>query len=195
MIENTEGETGIVQWHHCRQQLHQIARTAARSATTPGGSGKLAFVKSGTGTLTLTGSNCGQYTGGLTVNAGTLDYSSGALPNCNYTISGGTLNIGNRTKSIGTFQITGGTVTGTGSLTSNADYDVQAGAVDVVSGRLRNRLVEDNGRNRNTQPQQHLHRNDDDFRRHVTTGHRRDDRIRGRQHSHQPRRHLGRQPR
>ena len=30
----------------------------------------------------------------MTVNNGTLDYSGGTLPNCNYTITGGTLNIG-----------------------------------------------------------------------------------------------------
>ena len=76
------------------------------------GSGTLALVKDGAGTLTLTGSYGGQYTGGLIVENGTLDYSGGALPNCNYTIAGGTLNTGSLTKSIKTFQITGGTVTG-----------------------------------------------------------------------------------
>jgi autotransporter-associated beta strand protein len=55
------------------------------------GSGKLALVKGGSGTLALIGSNTGGYTGGLTINAGTLDYSQGVLPSCTITINGGTL--------------------------------------------------------------------------------------------------------
>ena len=47
------------------------SRTAATSATTPAAAARLALVKNGGGTLTLTGSYVGQYTGGLTVNAGT----------------------------------------------------------------------------------------------------------------------------
>ena len=98
------------------------------------GSSKLALVKSGTGTLTLSGNRCGMYTGGLTVNAGTLDSSGGILPSGSYTLSGGTLNTGARSASIGAFQISGGTVNGTGTLTSNVAYDVQAGTVNVGLG-------------------------------------------------------------
>ena len=95
--------------------------------------GVLALVKDGVGTLTLGGS--GSYTGGLTVRNGTLDYSGGTLPNCNYTITGGTLNIGSRSHAIRAFQITGGTVSGTtGMLTSNAAYDIQAGTVGAILG-------------------------------------------------------------
>ena len=35
-------------------------------------------------------------------------------------------------QTIGTFQITAGAVNGTGTFTSNADYDLQAGTVGVV---------------------------------------------------------------
>ena len=95
--------------------------------------GTLAFVKDGTGTLTLLGGWSGNYTGGLTVKNGTLDYSGGELPICNYTINGGTLNIGSLSQSIKTFQITGGTVTGTtGRLTSNTAYDIEAGTVGAI---------------------------------------------------------------
>jgi autotransporter-associated beta strand protein len=121
---------------------------AANGAST----GLLALVKSGPGTLTLTGGSCSSYTGGLTVNAGTLDYSGAALlpgtpvngatgptspatiAPCPYTINGGTLNIGTLSASIGAFQITGGTVSGSGALSSNAAYDVQAGTVNAVLG-------------------------------------------------------------
>ncbi len=96
------------------------------------GKGKLAFVKNGAGSLTLTGGYySGQYTGGLTVNNGTLNYSAGRLPGGSYTINGGTLNAGSLSHSIGTFKITGGTVSGTGTLTSNTAYDVQAGTIGI----------------------------------------------------------------
>ena len=104
-----------------------------------GSTGLLALVKNGSYKLTLSGANCGGFSGGLTVNAGTLDYSAGTLPGlnnsvyCPYTITGGTLNIGTLSASIGAFQITGGTVTGTtGVLTSNAAYDIEAGTVNVA---------------------------------------------------------------
>ncbi len=121
---------------------------AANGAST----GLLALVKSGPGTLTLGGSHCGDYTGGLTVNAGTLDYSGATvLPGtplayptgptgptapvviapCPYTINGGRLNIGELSASIGAFTISGGTVSGTGTLTSNAAYDVRGGRVEA----------------------------------------------------------------
>ena len=98
------------------------------------GTGTLALVKNGSGTLTLSGNRCGIYTGGLTVNDGTLDYSGGILPSCSYTVSGGTLYTGTRYVSIGAFQISGGTVTGTGTLTSSEAYDLQAGTVNVCLG-------------------------------------------------------------
>jgi autotransporter-associated beta strand protein len=68
----------------------------------------------------------------LTVNDGTLDYSGGVLPACNYTITGGTLDIGANSKAIGAFRITGGTLSGTGTLTSSSAYDIQAGTVNAV---------------------------------------------------------------
>jgi autotransporter-associated beta strand protein len=53
---------------------------------------------------------------------------------CPYTINGGTLLAGTLSASIGAFKITGGTVTGTGTLTSNATYDVRGGRIDVNLG-------------------------------------------------------------
>ena len=56
------------------------------------------------------------------------------MPAGNYTLTGGTFNLGSRSQSIGAFQITGGTITGSGTLTSSADYDVQAGTVGTILG-------------------------------------------------------------
>ncbi len=56
------------------------------------------------------------------------------LPGGNYSIAAGTLNLGSFSQSISGLSITGGTLTGSGTLTSSSDYDVQGGVVDVVLG-------------------------------------------------------------
>ncbi len=56
-----------------------------------GSTGRLVLVKGGSGILTLSGGNCGGYTGGLIINAGTLDLTDGVLPSCSITINGGML--------------------------------------------------------------------------------------------------------
>ena len=83
-------------------------------------------MQSGTISVTLGGSAALNKT-----TAGTVSLTKN-LPGGNYAISDGTLNLNGFSQSIGTFQITGGTVTGSGTLTSNADYDVQAGTINVV---------------------------------------------------------------
>jgi fibronectin-binding autotransporter adhesin len=93
VIENTQWETGVT-----TTGVLTINNTAnfsfsgyIRDGNFGGSTGALALVKNGSGTLALVGSNTGGYTGGLTINAGTLDYSLGVLPNCTITINGGTL--------------------------------------------------------------------------------------------------------
>ena len=136
VIENTERESGLSAGTLTVNNSANCSYSGYLRNTN-GGSGTLALVKDGPGTLSLTGTNVGRYTGGLTVRNGTLDYSGAgttALPAGSYTIAGGTLNTGSRSKTIGLFQITGGTVTGTGTLTSTAAYDIQGGTVDVILG-------------------------------------------------------------
>ena len=53
------------------------------------------------------------------------------LPGGNYAISAGTLNINALSQSIGAFPISGGTLTGRGTLTGNASYDVRGGRMDA----------------------------------------------------------------
>jgi autotransporter-associated beta strand protein len=87
------------------------------------------LTKTGAGILTLTGANT--YSGETVIEAGTLKYSTAAaMTSGPYTVNGGTLDIGAISKSIGAFRITSGAVNGTGTLTSNAPYDVQAGTVN-----------------------------------------------------------------
>lgn len=131
-IENTEGETGV---GNSTLIVNNAANCTYGGAIrdTWGGSGTIALVKDGPGTLTLRNARSGDYTGGLTVKNGTLNYSIGALPKCNYTITGGLLNIGGLSQTIGDFQIAGGTLSGSGTLTSNTIFDIQSG---TVSARL-----------------------------------------------------------
>ena len=130
-VEDTETETGVANGALIvNNSANYTFGGSLRNSG--GGSGILSLTKNGSGVLTITGANTGLYTGGLTVNAGTLDYSGGALPTCNYTIAGGTLNIGALSKSIGTLHLTGGTISGSGALSSNVTYDIQNGAVNAV---------------------------------------------------------------
>ena len=139
IIENSEQETGVTNTGTLTVNNTAACRYAGvirNGAFAADGSstGLLALVKGGSGTLTMAGGSCSDYTGGLTVNAGTLDYSgAGSLPGtraaypsgptgpatlapCPYTINGGTLAIGTLSASIGALQITGGTLSGTRHL-------------------------------------------------------------------------------
>ncbi|MCC6125502.1 MAG: autotransporter-associated beta strand repeat-containing protein [Pirellulales bacterium] len=95
-------------------------------------SGTGSLLQRGAGTMTLSAADhC--YTGGTTVQAGTLAFAGG-LPGGKYTITGGTLNTGSFSQAIDAFQITGGQVLGSGTLTSSADYDIQGGVVQTALG-------------------------------------------------------------
>ena len=131
IIENTQADTGI------GGGTLTINNTTNYSYNgyirdTSSGTGALSLVKNGTGTLTMSNQAGFNYTGGLMVSGGVLEYSGGYLPSCPYVVNGGTLSIGTKTASITSFQITSGAVNGTGTLTSSGAYDVQAGTVNAV---------------------------------------------------------------
>ena len=133
VIENSESESGLA-----ASSTLTVNASSACSYNgfirnyVSGSTGLLTLAKSGAATLTLSGANCGGFTGGLTVSGGTLDETGGTLPSCPYVVGGGTLSIGTKTASITGFQITSGAVTGSGTLTSSAAYDVQGGTVSAV---------------------------------------------------------------
>ena len=140
IIENTETQTGVgggtltvVTPAGSSSSYSSYLRDTPAAGT---GSGVLTLVKDGAGSLTLSGSNVGSYSGGLVVANGTLDCSTSgtALPTCNYTIGGGVLKIAtNKSQSIKAFQMTGGSVSG-GTLTGTSAYDLEAGTVSVTLG-------------------------------------------------------------
>jgi autotransporter-associated beta strand protein len=132
VIENTQDQAGTAATLRIYNTANYTYSGFIRD--TSGGSGTLAIIKGNAGTLTLTGANCGGYTGGLSVNAGVLDYSGGVLPVCKYMMLGGMLKIGSLSQSIPGFQMYGGTVTGTGTLTSTLAYDFRAGVISVGLG-------------------------------------------------------------
>ncbi|MGA2065182.1 MAG: alkaline phosphatase family protein [Thermoguttaceae bacterium] len=104
--------------------------------------GFASLVLNGSGTVTL--SNTNSYTGGTTINAGTLQLgAAAALPAAGtVTINGGTLGLQSYTPSVAGFTLTGGTLTGTGTLTSATQLVLQSGTVAASlggsSGALKN---------------------------------------------------------
>jgi fibronectin-binding autotransporter adhesin len=103
------------------------------------GVGTLAIVKRGTGVWTITGANSAQYTGGLTVENGTLSIYNGKLPTTGLTnISGGTLSLSSGIDTpVGPFRLTSGTLTDYYhstyyGLVSAANYDVRSGDIRAL---------------------------------------------------------------
>ena len=93
-----------------------------------------ALVKAGNGTLTL--SNTNTYTGGTTINAGTLTlgHATNTLADSAAVIvSGGALNLGSNTDTVGAVTITSGTIAGSGTLTGSS-YALQGGTVNANLG-------------------------------------------------------------
>jgi autotransporter-associated beta strand protein len=92
---------------------------------------------SGSGTQSLTLSSTNTYTGGTTVNAGTLILGhatdtladSGALA-----ISGGICDIGSNNDTVGAVSLTGGTLTGATGVLSGSAFSVSAGTVSAILG-------------------------------------------------------------
>lgn len=91
------------------------------------------LIKAGAGTLTLSGANT--YTGGTTVNAGTLQISaSERLANTgSLTVSGGTFALQTFNETVGTVSLTSESITGSGSATlTGSSYDMQTGSVTAI---------------------------------------------------------------
>jgi fibronectin-binding autotransporter adhesin len=94
-----------------------------------------ALTKNGSGTLTLTASNV--YSGGTTINDGTLvlGTATDTLANTGaVTINGGTLSIGANSDIVGVVTLAGGDITGTIGVLTGSSYELQSGNVTAILG-------------------------------------------------------------
>ena len=99
------------------------------------GSGKVALVKNGTANQTLVGTNT--FTGGTTIEAGTLTlgHATDTLANSGaINVSGGTLAIGANSDTVGTVTLTSGGITGSTGVLTAAAYNVQSGTISAKLG-------------------------------------------------------------
>ncbi len=98
-------------------------------------SGNGSLTKNLNANFTLSGSN--SYSGGTTINAGTLTlgHVTDTLANGGaVTVSGGTLAIGNNSDTVGAVTLSSGSITGTGGTLTGSSYTVESGTVSAILG-------------------------------------------------------------
>ncbi len=93
------------------------------------------IIKTGGGNLVLAGASANVYTGGTTLDNGTITLAKvNALGNGSLTINGGTLNLGSANQAVGLFSMNGGSVVGSGGILSASSYQLNSGTVNVRLG-------------------------------------------------------------
>ena len=97
--------------------------------------GSGAMFKQGAGTLTFAGNGANTYSGGTSLDGGTITVAkTNALGTGPLTINAGSLNIGGFNQTVGTVSLSGGTISGTSGLLKGSAYQVQSGTVSAQLG-------------------------------------------------------------
>jgi autotransporter-associated beta strand protein len=94
------------------------------------------LIKNGLGTLTLGGTTANTFSGGLTINSGTVTVAkANALGTGPLTLNGGVLNLGGYSLTASSLSLLGGTISSTsGGISSSSGYQLQSGTVSSSLG-------------------------------------------------------------
>lgn len=98
------------------------------------GTGEL--FKQGSGTLILAGTSANTFSGGMTIQSGTVTVAkNNALGTGPLILTGGVLNLGNYTMGVSSVSLQGGVInSGSGGITSSSTYQLQSGTINTRLG-------------------------------------------------------------
>ncbi|MFO1515204.1 MAG: autotransporter-associated beta strand repeat-containing protein [Verrucomicrobiota bacterium] len=97
--------------------------------------GSAQIIKLGSGNLTFGGITANTYSGGTTLDGGTITLAkANALGSGSLTVNSGTLDLGSFNKTVGVFSMTGGTVVGTTGTLTASGYQIQSGTIKARLG-------------------------------------------------------------
>ena len=119
---------------NCTLIINGSGKTLISGGISNGNATTADFIKDGSGTVTLSGSNT--YTGATTINSGTLALGANDVisDSSNLIINGGTFDISSFSDTVGVITMTNGNLIGTSGVLTGSAYNITGGTVSAQLG-------------------------------------------------------------